>query len=287
MDGMPHSPLIAPETLLARLDDPVLRIADVRWWLADPGKGRRDYEAGHLPGAVFVDVDRDLVAPDGPGRHPLPDPPAFAERLASLGFDDSSDVVAYDDAGGTIAARLWWMLDSLGHRRVRLLDGGIQGWIAVGGPLSSEVRAYPPGHLTLRTTWSRTIDREALAGRLGTVAVIDARAPERYRGEVEPIDPVAGHIPTAHNLPTGGNLAPGGRLLDAGTLRDRYAPLGDQVITTCGSGITACHNALAMRVAGLPDPLLYPGSYSDWSRSGMPVATGDEPGDVPPGTGRG
>lgn len=136
-----------------------------------------------------------------------------------------------------------------------------------------------PGHLTLAHTWARTIDRETLAARLGSIAVIDARAPERYRGDVEPIDPVAGHIPTAVSLPTGGNLDPQGRFLAPDELRIRFAPLGDGVVTACGSGITACHNALAMRVAGLPDPLLYPGSYSDWSRSGMPVATGDEPGD--------
>jgi thiosulfate/3-mercaptopyruvate sulfurtransferase len=278
---MADSPLISPESLLERLGDPGLRIADVRWWLAEPGKGRRDYEAGHIPGAIFVDVDRDLVGPDGPGRHPLPDPAAFAARLGDLGFDDTSEIVAYDDAGGTIAARLWWMLDSLGHDRVRVLDGGIQAWLAAGGPVTDDVPEFPPGRLTLAPAWRATIDRAGLNARLGTLAVIDARAPERYRGDVEPIDPVAGHIPTARSLPTGGNLAPDGRLQDAATLRARFAPLGEEVVTACGSGITACHNALAMRVAGLPDPLLYPGSYSDWSRSGMPVATGDAPGDAP------
>jgi len=140
---------------------------------------------------------------------------------------------------------------------------------------------FPPGRLTLGDEWTGTIDRETLTARLGTLAVIDARAPERYRGDVEPIDPVAGHIPTALNRPTGGNLAPDGRFLPPDALRLRFSPLGDEVVTACGSGITACHNALAMRVAGLPDPLLYPGSYSDWSRAGMSVATGDEPG-LPP-----
>jgi thiosulfate/3-mercaptopyruvate sulfurtransferase len=278
---MPDSPLISVDDLRARLADPSLRIADVRWWLADPGKGRRDYEAAHFPGAIFVDVDRDLVGPDGPGRHPLPDPRAFAERLEQLGFEDGSDIVAYDDAGGTIAARLWWMLDDLGHPRVRVLDGGIQAWVAAGGPLTDVVPTYPPGALTLRDAWSGTIDRDALVPRLGQVALLDARAPERYRGEVELIDPVAGHIPTARSFPTGGSLGADGRFLDPAALRDRFAPLGDEVVTACGSGITACHTALAMRVAGLPDPLLYPGSYSDWSRAGMPVATGDEPGTVP------
>ena len=273
--------LISPEELLGRLDDPALRIADVRWWLADPGKGRRDYAEAHLPGAVFVDVDTDLVATEGPGRHPLPSPADFASRMAALGFDDSSDIVAYDDAGGTIAARLWWMLEVLGHPRVRVLDGGIGAWIAAGGPVTDAVPAYEPGRLTLGDAWTGTIDRQTLTARLGTLAVIDARAPERYRGDVEPIDPVAGHIPTALNRPTGGNLAPDGRFLPTDALRLRFAPLGDEVVTACGSGITACHNALAMRVAGLPDPLLYPGSYSDWSRAGMPVATGDEPGQPP------
>jgi thiosulfate/3-mercaptopyruvate sulfurtransferase len=207
--------------------------------------------------------------------------------MAALGFDDSSDIVAYDDAGGTIAARLWWMLDVLGHPRVRVLDGGIGAWIAAGGPVTDLVPSHTPGRLTLADGWARTIDREALIPRLGTLSVIDARAPERYRGDVEPIDPVAGHIPTAVSRPTGGNLAPDGRFLAPDELRRRFEPLGDEVVTACGSGITACHNALAMRVAGLPDPLLYPGSYSDWSRSGMPVATGDEPGAAPAGIGEG
>ena len=275
--------LIYPETLLERLGDPDLRIADVRWWLTEPAKGRRDYESAHLPGAVFVDMCADLEAPVGPGRHPLPDPAAFAARMAELGFDDGSDIVAYDDAGGTIAARLWWMLDDLGHDRVRVLDGGIGAWTSIGGPLTDAVPAYPAGRLHLRDRWTRTIDRDALAGRLGSVAVIDARAPERYRGDVEPIDAAAGHIPTARNLPIAGNLGPDERLLDPEVLRARFEPLGGAVVTTCGSGVTACHNALAMRVAGLPDPLLYPGSYSDWVGTGMPIATGDEPGVMPTG----
>ncbi len=137
------------------------------------------------------------------------------------------------------------------------------------------------GRLGLRERWSRTIDRAELIAQLGNVAIVDARAPERYRGDIEPIDPVAGHIPTAVSLPTGGNLDGGGRLLPAAELRNRFELLGDEVVVACGSGVNACHNALAMRVAGLPGPLLYPGSYSDWSRSGLPVATGDDPGEVP------
>jgi thiosulfate/3-mercaptopyruvate sulfurtransferase len=272
--------LIPPEELLARLDDPALRLCDVRWWLADPAKGRRDYAAGHLPGAVFVDLDRDLVARAGPGRHPLPSPAVFAARMAQLGIGDDTEVVAYDDAGGTIAARLWWMLDDLGHPAARVLDGGLGAWVAAGGPLTAQEPVPVPGRLTLRPAWSRVIEREALASRLaaGDVAVLDARATERYRGDSEPIDPVAGHIPGALSRPTGGNLGPDGRFLPPAVLRRRFEDIPGDAVHQCGSGVNACHNALAMRVAGLPDALLYPGSYSDWSTAGMPVATGDEPG---------
>lgn len=287
--------LISAPDLLARLGDDRLRIADVRWWLADPDRGRRDYAAAHLPGAVFVDVDRDLVADHGPGRHPLPDPATFLRRMEALGFGVDDEIVAYDDAGGTIAARLWWMLDDLGHPRIRVLDGGLEAWLAIGEPVTAEIPKLPPGRLPLRERWTQVIDRDQLVERLGSVAVLDARAGERYRGEVEPIDPVAGHIPTARSAPTDGQLATDGRFLDPAALRDRIEPLvagtpdehgrsrRPDVVTTCGSGITACHTALAMRVAGLPDPLLYPGSYSDWSNAGLPVATGEEPGRVPEG----
>jgi thiosulfate/3-mercaptopyruvate sulfurtransferase len=273
--------LITAGELRARLTDPALRVCDVRWWLTEPGKGRRDYDAAHIPGAVFVDLDADLAAAEGPGRHPLPSPAAFAARMAGLGIGDDSDVVVYDDAGGSIAARLWWMLDDLGHPCVRVLDGGIGGWTAAGGELTAVVPAHARATLHLRDAWSRVIERDALAGRLrsGDVALIDARAGERYRGEVEPVDAAPGHIPGALSRPTAGNLGPDGRFLDAATLRARFAELGSaDVVTSCGSGVTACHNALAMRVAGLPDPVLYPGSFSDWARSAMPVATGEEPG---------
>lgn len=273
--------LISPEALRERLGDPALRIADVRWWLNDREKGRRDYVEAHLPGAVFVDLDRDLAAPPGPGRHPLPSPADFAARMGELGFDDTTTIVAYDDAGGTIAARLWWMLDDLGHADVHLLDGGIQAWTAIGGELTVEVPAYPPGTLHLHDAWSRAIDRATLEDRLGDVVLLDARAPERYRGEVEPIDGVAGHIPTALNRPSGGNLGPDGRFLDPEALRARFAPLGSEFVSYCGSGVTACHNALAMRLAGLPDPLVYAGSYSDWTRAGRPVESSPEPGQPP------
>ncbi|HET6379948.1 MAG TPA: sulfurtransferase [candidate division Zixibacteria bacterium] len=277
--------LISVDELAERVfaGDPRLRLADVRWYLNRPGAGRAAYDAGHIPGAVFVDLEADLSAHDGPGRHPLPNPVDFAHRLGELGIGSEHDVVVYDDAGGTVASRLWWMLDTLGHRSVRVLDGGIGAWQAAGHPVTSEASVHPPAALNLMDRWSRTITREALSARLGSVTLLDARAPERYRGEIEPVDPVPGHIPTARSAPATANLGPDGRFLARDALRRRFETLAasGEVVTSCGSGTTACHNALAMRIAGLPDPVLYVGSYSDWSRSGMPVATGPEPGDPP------
>jgi len=286
--------LISVAELAAELDVPAraarVRIADTRWYLLPPDDGRRAYEAGHLPGAAFVDLDTDLSAPDGPGRHPLPEPAAFAARMAALGIGDGHRVVAYDDAGGGVAARLWWMLDALGHREVDVLDGGLGAWTAAGLPLTTEAPSWPPASLHLASTWPRTIDREGLAAGLGRLRLLDGRSGERYRGEVEPIDPAAGHIPTAVSAPTGDNLGPDGRFLPAEALRARFESLGaakstsasSRVVVSCGSGTNACQLALAMRVAGLPDPLLYPGSFSDWSRAGLPVTSGMTPGNSPP-----
>jgi thiosulfate/3-mercaptopyruvate sulfurtransferase len=284
------SPLISAEDLLARVaggaDD--LRIVDVRWYLGRAGDGRAAYDAGHLPGAIHLDLDADLADPGGygaPGRHPLPSPVSFAARLGRAGIGDDDLVVAYDDVGGWVAARLWWMLDVLGHDRVAVLDGGIDAWVAAGGALSTDEPIFPPAELHLADRWSRVIDRTELKARLGDVVLLDARAPARYRGETEPVDPVAGHIPTAINAPVDGNLADG-RFRSPDELVARLRDLGvdgsaGPVVTSCGSGTSALHHALAMRVAGLPDPILYVGSYSDWSRSGEPIVTGPEPGDPP------
>jgi thiosulfate/3-mercaptopyruvate sulfurtransferase len=177
------------------------------------------------------------------------------------------------------------MLDDLGHERVAVLDGGIGAWVAAGHPLSTEATSWPPAELRLADRWTRAIDLGDLRGRLGAAVLLDARGAPRYRGETEPIDAYAGHIPTAVNAPTDGNLRPDGRFLPAEALRDRFADLGAaderDVVTSCGSGVAACHNALAMRIAGLPDPLLYAGSYSDWTQQGLPVAVGEEPGEPP------
>jgi thiosulfate/3-mercaptopyruvate sulfurtransferase len=297
--GSRDRPLITVDELAGRLGDPRLRVVDVRWVLGQPGAGRAAYEAGHIPGAIFLDHDTDLadlVDPDAlgaPGRHPLPSPEAFARRLGQVGIGDEDFVVAYDDAGGWVAARLWWMLDDLGFNapgragRVAALDGGWPAWLAAGLPTSSQAPAHPPMTLHLADRWTRTIDRETVQARLGELVLLDARAAERYRGETEPIDPVAGHIPTALSAPWDGSVDGAQRLRSRPELRQRYEALGageaaaSQVVSYCGSGVTACHHALAMRLAGLPDPTIYVGSYSDWSRSGLPVATGPEPGASP------
>ncbi|TAJ99058.1 MAG: sulfurtransferase [Chloroflexota bacterium] len=286
-------PIVSVETLAGWVaaGRPDLRVVDVRWYLGGPaGSGRGAYDAGHIPGAIHVDLDSELVAPEGPGRHPLPDPAAFAATMAARGIGDRDTVVAYDDVGGWVAARLWWMLDDLGFGAngrggALVLDGGYPAWTTTWRPISTAVPKLPAASLHLAPSWRRVIDRATLKRRLGGVTLLDARAGERFRGELEPIDPVPGHIPTAVSAPTGGNLGPDGMFLAPAELRARFAGLGcgvpDATVTSCGSGVSACHNALALRIAGLPAPILYPGSYSDWSRAGEPVAAGAEPGLAP------
>ncbi len=273
--------LISVDQLAARLDRDnaaaTLRVADVRWYLNRPDAGRAAYDAGHIPGAIFADLETDLSDPHGigaPGRHPLPTPAAFREKMAALGVGSQVLVVAYDDTDGTVAARLWWMLDNLGHRGgAAVLDGGLPAWLAAGLPLSTEEPHYPPAALELGDEWHHVIKRDDLAARLDYVTVLDARAGERYRGETEPIDLIPGHIPGAVSAPASGNIGADGRFLPPAELRARFAALttGKPFVTSCGSGVVACQNALAMRQAGLPDPILYAGSYSDWTRSGLPT----------------
>jgi thiosulfate/3-mercaptopyruvate sulfurtransferase len=300
-----RSPLVSVERLaewLASGETPV--IVDVRWYLGKPGAGKTAYHEGHLPGAIFLDLDDDLADPNGlgaPGRHPLPSPSVFVERMAAAGIGDGDRVVGYDDVGGWVAARLWWMLDNLcfGRRGIEgewvgVLDGGIKAWVEAGQALEQESPTRAPARLnadSLAGQWQGVIERDELRSRLGAVTLLDARAAARYRGEVEPIDPVAGHIPTAISAPFDMNLDANGRMLGPGALRAIYAEMGiegaddsapaPQVVTSCGSGTSATHHSLAMRVAGLPDPILYVGSYSDWSRSGEHIATGPEPGEPP------
>ena len=279
--------LVSPEWLAAHLKDADLVVADVRWSPAGGTPAAEEaFARGHIPGAVFLDVDRDLAARpfvDGPGRHPLPTPEAFAATMRAAGIGESDLVVCTDDVRGSVAARLWWMLDATG-RRAALLDGGAQAWA---GPLETgPARPRVPGPFEPRP-WPADVvvnaDAVATALREGT-PVLDARAAERYRGDVEPIDPVAGHIPGARSAPWGDNLDPDtGRFRDVETLRARYERVGvhdaADAIASCGSGVTTCHDLFAMRLAGLGDARLYEGSWSDWVHdASRPVATGADPG---------
>ncbi|GAA4903106.1 sulfurtransferase [Tessaracoccus lubricantis] len=264
--------MIAPVVDLAWLQaHPDVVVADVRHYL-DGRSGAEAYAHGHLPGAVFVAMDDVLADPPTPerGRHPLPDPQRFAGGLAAVGIGEDSTVVAYDDAGGAMAGRLVWLLRVLGHDAA-LLDGGLG---AYPGELTTVVPQPRPATFAVRD-WPdeafATIDEAADGG-----VVIDARAAERFRGEIEPIDPKAGHIPGARNFPLDGNLAADGRFLSVPELRARFAGIDDaaRVISYCGSGITACHNLIALEYAGLGRARLYPGSWSQYSGTDREVGTG-------------
>jgi thiosulfate/3-mercaptopyruvate sulfurtransferase len=261
-------------------------VCDVRWYL-DGRSGPDAYEAGHVPGAVFVDLDRVLAGPPGgtAGRHPLPDPERFAAEMGRLGVGDDTIVVAYDDAGGMVAARLVWMLRVTGGRAA-LLDGGLAavldgGLAAVPGPLETgPVEPRPVDRRPVPWPAGAVVDADAVARHAAAGGVvIDARAPERYRGDTEPVDARAGHIPGAVNLPYTGNLE-GGRFLAPAELRARYEAVGAgrDAVVYCGSGVSACHDVLAMEHAGLGRPRLFVGSWSAWSADpDRPVATGYRP----------
>ncbi len=275
------------EWLAAHLGDPRIVVADVRWYL----KGKRGvdaYDRGHLPGAHFLDVDRDLSSAPGPGRpgrHPLPTADAFAAVLARIGVSADSIVVAYDDAGGAQAARLWWLLRYFAHDLGRVLDGGIQAWEASGRPLETKSpEAKPSAPLRLTPESAMVVDKarvRAMSER-GEGLLLDARAPERYQGKVEPIDARPGHIPGAKSAPFAANLtAPGGAFLSKDELARNYGALGVEttlpVVVYCGSGVTACHDLLALAVTGRDDALLYEGSWSEWAGDpALPAKTGPE-----------
>lgn len=262
---------------------PRLVVLDVRWRLGGPSPAEL-YAPGHLPGAVAVDLDRDLAAPVGDGsrgRHPLPAPEALQEALRRWGICADSTVVAYDDADGSSAARAWWLLRWAGMGDVRVLDGGIAAWSAAGLPLTEEVPTPEPGDMVVRPGGVPTLDADAAAAvAAGGGVLLDARAGARYRGEVEPIDPVAGHIPGARSAPTAGNVDGLGRFLPPERLRERFAALGvesgRQVGAYCGSGVTAAQEVLALELAGV-HAALYPGSWSEWvADPSRPVATGPD-----------
>ncbi len=269
--------LVEAFDLHAMLGAPRLRLFDCGFSLADPHKGRADYDAGHIPGAFYAHLDDDLAGRPGGGRgrHPLPAVPAFIRTLGRFGVAAGDHVVVYDDSGGAIAARLWWMLRWVGLESVRLLNGGIQAWLRAGYALETDSRSPQPlpfvGDAADALTAS-TADVERRAQQ--NMVLVDARAAVRYRGEKEPIDPVAGHIPGALNLPFEENLDADGRFFAPQRLRRRFADIGigaanaASVVHMCGSGVTACHNLLAMEQAGLPGSRLYPGSWSAWVGDG-------------------
>ena len=258
--GNMHTTLISAETLVQLAE--ALRLLDCRARLGDPGFGRRLYDEGHIPGATFASLDKDFADPPGPGgRHPLPEQETLRDRFRAWGIDDDDQVVVYDDAGGAFAARAWWCARWLGHEAVAVLDGGFQAWK---GPLSREQPLVPPGNFSIRPPVTREIDAASLLARLDRTRLVDARSLARFEAREEPVDPVAGHIPGAVCLPFQDNLDGAGRFKPAAELAGRFRALPDDVVCYCGSGVTAAHNVLAMRVAGRPEPVLYPGSWSEW-----------------------
>ncbi len=281
------TPLVSTEWLAARLNNPNIRVADVRWYLLKPDQGREEYQEGHIPGAIYFHIDHDLAMPpyQGPGRHPLPTPEKFAEIASRAGIGRSTHVVAYDSAGGSVAARLWWLLCYFGHDNVSLLDGGITQWTAEGRPLQKEIPSYPRTNFTSKPHRDWVVDQaavDALRNHRGTL-LLDARIAERYEGKTEPIDARPGHIPGAKNTPLAANLrAPNDpRFLDANQLRQQFDQLGanraEKVVVYCGSGVNACQNIFALELAGYKNALLYEGSWSDWSRNpDLPAAMGRE-----------
>ncbi len=272
-------PLVTVPTLEQLVREGEAVVLDVRYTLGGP-PGRGDYEAGHVPGAVFVDMDNDLADPPGGGRgrHPLPDPERFAAAMRRAGVRHDRTVVVYDAAGGMAAARAWWLLTYFGHHDVRLLDGGWAAWLAAGLPVSYEEPARGDGDFTPDPGHLGLVDADGAARVAREGVLLDARAVERYRGEVEPIDPVAGHVPGARSAPTTDNVDDAGRWKPVASLAERFAAVGAvpgaEVAVYCGSGVTAAHEVLALRRVGV-DAALYAGSWSEWiSDPARPVATG-------------
>ena len=278
-EALPDGPLVDAAWLREHRDD--VRIVDVRWYL-DGRSGHEAYLSGHIPGAVWADIDRELSAPPGPivGRHPLPAPADFAAAMGRLGIGDDAVVVAYDDASGSIAGRLWWMLDSLGVRAY-VLDGGISTWIGAldrDGPVQPERAVFSPREWPAE----RFVDADRVDAVRRAGALLDARSFARFTGDEPSVDAVPGHIPGARSAPWAENLDPEtGRFLPADVLRRRFTALGvedgSRAVALCGSGVTACHDLLALRLAGFGESALYAGSWSGWSSdTDRPVALGSE-----------
>jgi thiosulfate/3-mercaptopyruvate sulfurtransferase len=280
----PFTTLIDTASLAAMLGREDLALFDCRSELGNPAWGEAEYTRAHIPGAQYLHLDRDLSSAisGSSGRHPLPDPHTFARRLAELGAGSGSQLVAYDQGNGAYAARLWWLARWIGLRSVAVLDGGIAAWRAAGLPLDAAQVRPRPGDLQVRLVEGAALSSDAVDGlrmQPGNL-LVDARGAERFAGRNETIDPVAGHVPGARNLPFTGNLGPDGRFLPPDALRRRFQNLlgnlpASSLIAMCGSGVTACHNLLALEHAGLSGARLYAGSWSEWIRDARrPVATG-------------
>lgn len=280
-----YTTVVSAGDLAHHIDDPDWVIVDCRFTLTDPEAGRRAYTQGHLPGARYAHLEDDLSAPVSPlsGRHPLPDPDVLEGKLGVWGIDSEKQVVAYDDTFGAMASRLWWLLRWLGHDRVALLDGGLPAWTRAGLPVTTEIPRVHPTHFLANPRPGMVVSAESVAASLAedSAVLVDARAEERFSGEVEPLDPVAGHVPGAVNLPWEDNLDLDGTFLPPGDLKELYGDIigshsRADVIAMCGSGVTACHNLLAMEIAGISAARLYAGSWSEWiTDPARPVATGE------------
>jgi thiosulfate/3-mercaptopyruvate sulfurtransferase len=278
-----RNPLISTAELAGHLSDPDWVVADCRFELGNPASGRAAWQSGHVPGAIYVDLERDLSLPVTPtsGRHPLPSPAGFAATLARLGIGNGATVACYDAGPGAYAARLWWMLRWVGHDAVAVLDGGFAAWTAEGRPVSAEPARRPPARFVADPRPGLVLDAAGVAAALARgETLVDVRGAERFAGAAEPIDTVAGHVPGARNLPFPENLGPDGRFREAAELAALWrartgAEPGHAPICMCGSGVTACQGLLALEVAGVPGGRLYAGSWSEWIRDpSRPVARG-------------
>lgn len=289
------SSLVSTQWLADHLNDANVRIVDTRWYLLQPSKGETDYRNAHIPNAIYLSVDEHLAAkplPDAKtGRHPLPNAETFAETMMRAGISNANassqtHVVVYDDAGGGNAARLWWLLRYFGHENASLLDGGLTQWVAEGRSLTAEIPNFAHGEFHARANPNMVVTKEEMIALLrdSRALILDARAPERYRGETEPVDARAGHIPGAFNAPIAGNL----RALDdfrfrnPSQLQARYDEFGangaDEIVAYCGSGVNAAADIFALHLAGYDNTRLYAGSFSEWSRDAeLPVVTGNAP----------
>lgn len=282
---MDYTTIISAQQLAEIIHNDDVRVFDCRFALKDPQGGLKNYLAGHIPGAQFADMDTQLSSPmtETSGRHPLPAADTFLAQLRAWGVSNSTQLIAYDDISGAFAARLWWLMRWMGHTRVAVLDGGLQKWTESGQPLSQEEASYSKGDFSGRANLDWVIDINSVCTELDAdnITLIDARAADRFTGKDQKTDPVPGHVPGAINLPFGGNLTKQGVFEAPQVIRKRFESLVeaksvDQVVNMCGSGVTACHNLLALEIAGFPPSKLFVGSWSQWIRdTSRPVAIGD------------